>query len=157
MGSLFGRNWFRRCWNSLKVLGTVRWAELTASGKPLSGLSWTDTLVDFKFWIVYSIQLCWIPRPIPILNLKKAHNHLSGMLSPYRLYSVSPPEIQSVSTRPWAIPVFKNCATTHQVYRLKSSLSQNLTYSEHLLLKSTKSVSKEICRVIVEMWERYGT
>ena len=31
-------------------------------------------------------------------------------------------------------------------------LSQKLTYSEHLLLNSTKSVSKELCRVIVGMW-----
>jgi hypothetical protein len=85
------------------------------------------------------------------LTLNKAHSHVSGMLSPYRLYSASPPEVHYSSPKlSWAIPVFKECATTHTRYI--DSLSHTLTYSERLLLNSTKSVSKEICRVIVGMW-----
>ena len=88
------------------------------------------------------------------LALDKAHGHMSGMLSPYRLFSVSPPsEVHSTLNLSWAIPVFRECATTHTRYiDSNPSLSQSLTYSERLLLDSTKLVSKEICRVIVRMW-----
>ncbi|KAF8817635.1 hypothetical protein BYT27DRAFT_7181762 [Phlegmacium glaucopus] len=86
------------------------------------------------------------------LALNKAHGLMSGMLSPYRIYSASPPEVHydSIPKFSWAIPVFIECATTHTRYI--DSLSHTLTYSEHLLLNSTKGVSKEICRVIVGMW-----
>jgi hypothetical protein len=88
-----------------------------------------------------------------MLTLKIAHNHTLGMLAPYGLYSASPLEHQSTLTLSWAIPVFEECATTQSSYiDSNPSLSQSLTYSEHLLLNSTKSVSKEICRVIVGMW-----
>jgi len=90
-----------------------------------------------------------------ILSLKKAHKHMSAMLSPYRLYHASPPPeiIHSIPKYSWAIPVFEECSTTHTRYiDSNPSLSQKLTYSERLLLNSTKSVSKEICRVIVGMW-----
>jgi hypothetical protein len=52
-----------------------------------------------------------------ILILKKAqHNHIFRMLSPYRLYSASPPEIQVTPKHSWAIPIFKERATTHARY-----------------------------------------
>ena len=89
-----------------------------------------------------------------MLAVKKAHSHMSGMLSPYRIYSVSPPpEARSIPKLSWAIPVFEECATIHTRYiDSNPSLSQKLSYSEHLLLDSTKLVCKEICRTIVGMW-----
>jgi len=91
------------------------------------------------------------PEANTILALNKTQSLMSGMLSPYRLYSVSPPpDIRFIPKLSWATPVFKECATTHTRY--VDSLLQNLTYSERLLLDSTKMVSKEICRVVVRMW-----
>ena len=129
--------------------------------RPVSGIDWKTLLriiVDR-----YAVRLQILNRLLnttvqdseadPTVALKKAHNHLSAMLSPYRLYAASPPEIQSIPKHSWAILVFEECSTTHTRYiDSNPSLSQKLTYSEHLLLNSTKSVSKEICRVIVGMW-----
>ena len=144
----------------LKTLGSILdggW------DRPVSGVDWKTLLrivVDR-----YAVRLQILNRLLnptvldseadPTLTLKKAHNHLSAMLSPYRLYSASPPEIHSTSTlkHSWAIPIFQECSTTHTRYiDSNPPLSQKLTHSEHLLLNSTKSVSKEICRVIVGMW-----
>ena len=91
------------------------------------------------------------PEANTTLALNQTQGLMSGMLAPYRLYSVFPPsDIRFISKLSWATPVFKECATTHTRYI--DSLSQELTYSERLLLDSTKMVSKEICRVIVRMW-----
>lgn len=123
--------------------------------RPMSGIDWKTLLrvvVDR-----YADRLQDLNRLLDLdskanatVALKRAHNLISGMLTPYRLYSASPPEIHSMPKYSWAIPVFKECATTHTRYI--DTLSKNLTYSEHLLLDSTKAVSKEICRVIVGMW-----
>ena len=125
--------------------------------RPVSGIDWKTllrTVVER-----YAVRLQNLnrllnstvldPEADPTLSLKKAHNHMSAMLTPYRLYLASP-EIHSIPKHTWAIPVFEECSTTHTRYI--DSLSQKLTYSERLLLNSTKSVSKEICRVIVGMW-----
>jgi len=142
----------------LKTLGSILdgpW------DRPVSGIDWksflrvvVDGYVGRLQYLNYLLNSAMLdPQADAILTLKKVHNHISGMLSPYRLYSASPPEIQSTSTHSWAIPVFKECATTHTRYiDSNPSLSQRLTYSEHLLLNSIKSVSKEICRVIAGMW-----
>ena len=141
----------------LKTLGSILDG---AWDRPASGIDWKTLLrvvVDR-----YAVRLQVLNHLLnsttdseadAILTVKKAHSHMSGMLSPYRLYSASPPEIQSIPKHSWAIPVFEECATTHTAY-IDSNLllSQSLTYSEHLLLNSTKLVSKEICRVIVKMW-----
>ena len=143
----------------LKTLGSILDG---AWDRPVSGIDWKTILrivVDR-----YAVRLQNLNRLLnstvpeseadPTLALKKVYNHLSTMLSPYRLYSASPPEIHSsIPKYSWAIPVFEECSTTHTRYiDSNPSLSQKLTYSEHLLLNSTKSVSKEICRVIVGMW-----
>jgi len=147
----------------LKTLGSIL-NGAQAWDRPASGIDWKTLLrivVDR-----YAVRLQILSRLLnstvldpeadPILNLKKAHNHMSKMLSPYRLYSASPPSpemIHSIPKHSWAIPVFEECSTTHTRYiDSNPSLSQKLTYSEHLILNSTKSVSKEICRVIVGMW-----
>ena len=91
------------------------------------------------------------PEANTTLALNQTQSLMSGMLAPYRLYSVfPPPDVRFIPKLSWATPVFKECATTHTRYI--DSLSQKLTYSERLLLDSTKIVSKEICRVIVRMW-----
>jgi hypothetical protein len=142
----------------LKTLGSILDG---AWDRPVSGIDWKPFLRVVVERYVTRLEI--LNRLLnstmvnseadAILTLKKAHNQMSGMLSPYRLYSASPAEIQSIPKHSWAIPVFKGCATTHTRYiDSNPSLSQSLTYSEHLLLNSTKSVSKEICRVIVGMW-----
>ena len=129
--------------------------------RPVSGIDWKTLLRVVVDRYVVRLQILnhllnstvLDPAADPILSLRKAHNHLSSMLSPYRLYFASPPEIHSIPKHSWAIPVFEECSTTHTRYiDSNPSLSQRLTYSEHLLLNSTKSVSKEICRVLVLMW-----
>ena len=146
----------------LKTLGSIL-ARDGAWDRPVSGIDWKTLLrvvVDR-----YIVRLQILNRLLDstvmdseadtILSLKKAYNHTSTMLSPYRLYLASPPDdIHSIPRKHfWAIPVFKECSTTHTRYiDSNPSLSQRLTYSERLLLNSTKSVSKEICRVIVGMW-----
>ena len=128
---------------------------------PVSGIDWKALLRVIVDRYVVRLQI--LNRLLnstvldseanPTVALKKAHNHMTGMLSPYRLYLASPHEIHAIPKHSWAIPVFKECSTTHTRYiDSNPSLSQRLTYSEHLILNSTKSVSKEICRVIVGMW-----
>ena len=142
----------------LKTLGSIL---DDAWDRPVSGIDWKTLLRIVVDRYVVRLQILnrllnstvLDSKADPTIALKKAHNHLSGMISPYRLYSASPLEIHSVPKYSWAIPVFKECSTTHTRYIDSSpSLSQKLSYSEHLLLNSTKSVFKEICRVIVGMW-----
>ena len=141
----------------LKTLGDILDG---AWNRPTSGIDWKTLLRVVVDRYVGRLQVLNRLLNSTVLDseadatLKKAHSHMSGMLSPYRIYSASPPsKIRSTPTFSWAIPVFEECATIHTRYIDSNSfLSQNLTYSEHLLLNTTKSVSKEICRVIVRMW-----
>ena len=145
----------------LETLGSILEG---AWDRPVSGIDWKTllrTVVDR-----YVVRLQILNRLLnstvldseadPTLALKKAHNHISAMLSPssYRYSNYLPsPEIHSIPKHSWAIPLFEDCSTTHtRNINSNPSLSQKLTYSERLLLNSTKSVSKEICRVIVGMW-----
>ena len=141
----------------LKTLGSIL---DSAWDHPVSGIDWKTLLRVVVDRYVVRLQILNRLLNSFILDsevdhtfsLKKAHNHLSAMLTPYRLYLASP-ENHSIPKHSWAIPVFEECSTTHTRYiDSNPSLSQKLTYSEHLLLNSTKSVSKEICRVIVGMW-----
>ena len=142
----------------LKTLGSILGG---AWDRPVSGIDWktllrivVDRYVD-RLQILNRLLNPTVvdPDADPTLALKKAHNHMSSMLSHYRLFLASPPEIHSITNHSWAIPIFEECSTTHTRYiDSNPSLSQRMTYSEHLLLNSTKSVSKEICRVIVGMW-----
>ena len=143
----------------LKTLGSVLEG---AWDRPASGIDWKTFLrVVVDRYVVRLQKLNRLlnstvldPEVVdPTLALKKAHNHLVAMLSPYRLFHASPPETHSTPKLSWAIPVFEECSTSHTRYiESNPSLSQRLTHSEYLLLNSTKSVSKEICRVIVRMW-----
>jgi hypothetical protein len=145
----------------LKTLGSILDHD-SAWDRPVSGIDWKTLLRIVVDRYVVRLQTLnhLLNSTVPsseddsILSLKKAHKHMSGMLSPYRLYHASPPpEIRSIPKYSWAIPVFEECSTTHTRYiDSNPSLSQKLTYSERLLLNSTKSVSSEICRVIVGMW-----
>ena len=129
--------------------------------RPESGIDWKTLLRIVVDRYVVRLQILnrllnstvVDPDADPTLALKKAHSHMSSMLSPYRLYLATPPDIHSITNHSWAIPVFEECSTTHtRSIDSNPSLTQRMTYSEHLLLNSTKSVSKEICRVIVRMW-----
>jgi len=143
----------------LKTLGSIVEG---AWDRPVSGIDWktflrviVDRYMDRLQVLNHLLNSTVLESEADVtLALKKAHSHFSGMLSPYRIYSAPPPpEVHSIPKFAWAIPVFQACATTHTRYiDSNASLSQTLTYSEHLLLNATKSVSKEICRVIVGMW-----
>ena len=140
----------------LRTLGDIL---NSAWNRPMSGIDWKTLLRVVVDRYVGRLQILNRLLNSTVLDseadaiLKKAHSHISGMLSPYRIYSASPPsQIHSMSTFSWAVPVFEECATIHTRYIDSNPLSQKLTYSEHLLLNTTKSVSKEICRVIVRMW-----
>ena len=141
----------------LKTLGNILDG---AWNRPTSGIDWKTLLRVVVDRYAGRLQVLNRLLNSTVLDfetdaiLKKAHSHMSGMLSPYRIYSAPlPSEIHSMSTFSWAIPVFEECATIHTRYIDSNPfLSQKLTYSEHLLLNTTKSVSKEICRVIVRMW-----
>ena len=144
----------------LKTLGSIldgAWDR----DRPVSGIDWKTLLRIVVDRYVVRLQILnrllnstvVDPDADPTLALKKAHSHMSSMLSPYRSYLATPPDIHSIANHSWAIPVFEECSTTHtRSIDSNLSLTQRMTYSEHLLLNSTKSVSKEICRVIVRMW-----
>ncbi|KAF8803213.1 hypothetical protein BYT27DRAFT_7195791 [Phlegmacium glaucopus] len=78
-------------------------------------------------------------------TMLESEEDITLALKKAQIYPASPPSVHhdSIPKYSWAIPVFKEYI---------DSISHTLTYSEHLLLNSTKSVSKEICRVIVGMW-----
>ena len=144
-----------------KTLGNILDDDASSWGRPVSGIDWKTLLRVVVDRYVVRLQILNHLLNSTVLDsdaettlaVKKAHSLMSSMLSPYRLYVASPPKIDSISNHSWAIPVFEECSTTHTRYiDSNPSLSQELTYSEHLLLNSTKSVSKEICRVIVGMW-----
>jgi len=87
--------------------------------------------------------------------LQKAHRYVSSMLMPYTLYDVVPPRNHTgIESHSWATPVFKQCATTHtkHLVDIDASLPESLSASEKLLLRAVQDVSKEICRVLVNIW-----
>ncbi len=87
-------------------------------------------------------------------SLRKAYRYVTIMLTPYRLHDVVPPkgEIENgaQNTHDWAIPIFRYCATTHTEYLSVDEVP--LSSSEKLLLTAIRDVSKEICRVLVNIW-----
>ncbi len=100
------------------------------------------------------------PEPMPAdsaldeESLRKAHRYVTIMLTPYRLLDVVPPkgdtENGDKNIYDWATPIFKYCATSHTEYLWLDEVT--LSASEQLLLTAIRGVSKEICRVLVNIW-----
>jgi hypothetical protein len=87
-------------------------------------------------------------------SLRKAHRYVSIMLTPYRLIDVVPPKGETENgdkyIYDWATPIFKYCATSHTEYLWLDEVIPS--HSEKLLLTAIRDVSKEICRVLVNIW-----
>ncbi|KAG8216034.1 hypothetical protein J3R82DRAFT_8030 [Butyriboletus roseoflavus] len=80
----------------------------------------------------------------------KTQAQLRIMLTPYLLFSVAPTDPLDETRLDWAKPVFELCATTH-TYFMDSELS-SMTASEKLLLQAVRGTTREICRVVTNMW-----
>lgn len=81
-------------------------------------------------------------------DLRRIHQYVASMLSPYIINYVGPGNLTTVS---WAAPVFEQCATTHTRV-ISTTLRPHLTLSEKPLLRAVEGVSHEICRVVVGIW-----
>jgi hypothetical protein len=83
-----------------------------------------------------------------ILELaRKIQVQLRIMLTPYILHTATPVRGAKLD---WAVPIFKLCATTHTSFIQSDSLS--MTPSEQLILQAIRETSREICRVVTNMW-----
>ncbi|KAF9236708.1 hypothetical protein BU15DRAFT_76668 [Melanogaster broomeanus] len=86
-----------------------------------------------------------------ILDLaRKIQVQLRIMLTPYILRTASPPHPSAETEVDWAVPIFKLCATTH-TSPIQSD-SPSMTPSEQLILEAIRGTSREICRVVTNMW-----
>ncbi|KAF9236706.1 hypothetical protein BU15DRAFT_76666 [Melanogaster broomeanus] len=86
-----------------------------------------------------------------ILDLaRKIQVQLRIMLTPYILRTASPPHPSTGTEVDWAVPIFKLCATTH-TSPIQSD-SPSMTPSEQLILEAIRGTSREICRVVTNMW-----
>ncbi|KAG1723566.1 hypothetical protein EDB19DRAFT_1952044 [Suillus lakei] len=86
----------------------------------------------------------------PVDRAMKVHVQLRVMLTPYIFYTTVPPSASHDSSNSWATPVFKACGTAH-TSSIASYIS-SLNPSERLLLHAAQETSREICRVITNMW-----
>ncbi|GBE85924.1 hypothetical protein BKA93DRAFT_744072 [Sparassis latifolia] len=87
---------------------------------------------------------------------KKVQDQLRTMLTPYILHSVVPSNgtDDAATLHAWAAPVFRFCSTAHTAYITTPAFADRLTQSEHLLLSAVRSTSREICRVVTNMWAK---
>ncbi|KAF9236704.1 hypothetical protein BU15DRAFT_76664 [Melanogaster broomeanus] len=81
---------------------------------------------------------------------RKAQVQLRIMLAPYILVMAAPPHPSTGTEVSWAVPIFKFCATTHTSFI--QSYSPSMTPSEQLILQAVQETSREICRVVTNMW-----
>ncbi|KAF9244469.1 hypothetical protein BU15DRAFT_71453 [Melanogaster broomeanus] len=78
---------------------------------------------------------------------RKTQVQLRIMLTPYILHTATPLHETKLD---WAVPIFKLCATTHTSFI--QSDSPSMTPSERLILQAIRETSREICRVVTNMW-----
>ena len=133
----------------------------TNSMDPRSRIDWqtllhvvTDRYAERLELLAYLLNSTISDTP-PDKVLQKAHRYVSSMLMPYTLYDVVPPRNHTgIGSHSWATPVFKHCGTTHtkHLVDIDASLPESLSASEKLLLRAVQDVSKEICRVLVNIW-----
>ncbi|RDB25967.1 hypothetical protein Hypma_006273 [Hypsizygus marmoreus] len=90
-------------------------------------------------------------------NARRIQTQLRIMLTPYILFSASPPPSSSTpqhknTTNTWAIPIYTHCASAHTRSLLSPSLQKRMTHAEKLMLRAVRGTEREICRVVVRMW-----
>ena len=91
------------------------------------------------------------PDSDDILDLaNKAHTQLRIMLTPYIFVSATPTDLSDKTDLDWTIPIYKFCATIHTQFM--ASESDSMTDSERLLLRAVQGTTREICRVVTNMW-----
>ncbi|KAF9246288.1 hypothetical protein BU15DRAFT_39933 [Melanogaster broomeanus] len=78
---------------------------------------------------------------------RKTQVQLRAMLTPYILRTATPLHGTKLE---WAVPIFKLCATTH-TSSIQSD-SPSMTPSEQLILQAIRETTREICRVVTNMW-----
>ncbi|KAG2368484.1 hypothetical protein BDR07DRAFT_1390772, partial [Suillus spraguei] len=85
-------------------------------------------------------------------HARQVQRRLRTVLLPYTLFAVIPPNtsITANTTNSWAVPVFRECATSHTTSI--EAHETTLTPSEHLLLQAVRETTREICRVTTKMW-----
>ncbi|KAG1723568.1 hypothetical protein EDB19DRAFT_1898068 [Suillus lakei] len=86
----------------------------------------------------------------PVDRAMKVHVQLRVMLTPYIFHTTVPPSASYDSANSWATTAFKACGTAH-TSSIASYIS-SLNPSERLLLHAAQETSREICRVITNMW-----
>ncbi|KAF9460356.1 hypothetical protein BDZ94DRAFT_1311611 [Collybia nuda] len=130
--------------------------------EPSSGVDWstllrviTQRFADRLELIQYFVNDTSDGSPsVQLKKLRSAQFQLRTMLTPYILFSSSPPpDSDSRANISWATPVFKHCATTHTtLFTTNHAISSRLTPSEKLILDAVRGTTKEICRVVVRLW-----
>ena len=80
----------------------------------------------------------------------KIHTQLRIMLAPYIFVSAIPTDPSDRTDLDWTIPIYKFCATIHTQFMV--SKLDSMTDSERLLLRAVQGTSREICRVVTNMW-----
>lgn len=83
----------------------------------------------------------------PHKTLVNAHMYIENILTPYILYGVRPPSSSPAFNHSWATPILEQCSN-HYV----PPLSSDMTASERLLISGLRGTTREICRVLVELW-----
>ena len=132
-------------------------AVLTRSSGLSSGIDWktlVQVIVDRfaqRLELTRHLLNLLATNPDEILDLvNKTQSQLRTMLTPYLLFSATPIDPSDTADLDWTRPIYKLCATTH-THSLESG-SDSMTESEKLLLRAVQGTSREICRVVTEMW-----
>ncbi|KDQ62997.1 hypothetical protein JAAARDRAFT_188626 [Jaapia argillacea MUCL 33604] len=85
------------------------------------------------------------------VRLDRAKAQLTVMLTPYFVVDAVPPENLLISNdSTWANPIFRQCATTHTAHF--SAFADVFTPEEQTQLAAVQGTTREICRVLVNMW-----
>ncbi|KAG1789409.1 uncharacterized protein HD556DRAFT_782724 [Suillus plorans] len=70
----------------------------------------------------------------------------------YTVFAALPPNnsVTANATNSWAVPVFRECATSHTAFIVCHGTT--LMPSERLLLQAVRKTTHEVCRVATKMW-----
>ncbi|KAG1862331.1 hypothetical protein C8R48DRAFT_210989 [Suillus tomentosus] len=84
-------------------------------------------------------------------HAQQIQRRLRTVLLPYTVFSAPPPNTSvTANTNLWALPVFRECATSHTASIVARGMT--LIPSERLLLQAVQETTREICRVATKMW-----
>jgi hypothetical protein len=122
-----------------------------------SGIDWrtlVQVIVDRyagRLELIHYLLNSSVTDPDEILDIaNKIQTQLRTMLTPYLLFSAAPTDRSDKDEPNWTIPTYKLCTTTH-TYPMGSHLD-SMTSSEKLLVRAVRGTTREICRVVTNMW-----